>query len=135
MPSAGRDPLPGNKQRAEKPPLPDGGESESFFETGICQRQRPDRVSGPFDQLKAVYEEEYSSYADYSLTETTVNGYRAPVMKYYDDRFGAKMYVDVDFGGEYDGCYGVSFNVGADTLAECDSDAAWAIIRSLEFAN
>ena len=38
----------------------------------------------------------------------------------------------MDFGGEHDGFYGMSFNVSVSTLDECDTDVVWAIIQSFE---
>lgn len=84
-----------------------------------------------FDELKQSYEENNSDEDDYSLTETTINGYRALVMT-YSDWLGATMRVDIDFGGNHDGWYGISFAVSGDTLADCDTDLVWAIIESLE---
>lgn len=86
-----------------------------------------------FDELKASYEKNNSSMDDYSLTETTVNGYKAQIMT-YSDWLGSTMRVDVDFGGSHDGYYGMSFCVSANTLEECDTDLIWAIIESFELA-
>lgn len=86
-----------------------------------------------FDELKASYEKNNSSMDDYSLTETTVNGYKAQIMT-YSDWLGATMRVDVDFGGSHDGYYGMSFCVSANTLEECDTDLIRAIIESFELA-
>lgn len=86
-----------------------------------------------FDELKASYEKNNSGMDDYSLTETTVNGYKAQIMT-YSDWLGATMRVDVDFGGSHDGYYGMSFCVSADSLEECDTDLIWAIIESFELA-
>lgn len=86
-----------------------------------------------YEEYKKAYKEKYASEDDYSLTETTVNGYKAMVMK-YSDWLGSSMYVDVDFGGSHNGYYGMCFNVSADSLAECDTDLVWAIIESFELA-
>ena len=84
-----------------------------------------------FEELKASYEENNSDEDDYSLVETTVNGYRAQVMK-YSDWLGATMRVDVDFGGNHDGFYGMSFAVSGDSLEDCDTELVWAIIESMK---
>ena len=83
-----------------------------------------------FDELKASYEQNNSSEDEYSLVETTVNGYKALVLK-YSDWLGATMRIDIDFGGSHDGWYGISFAVSGDTLADCDTELVWAIIRSM----
>lgn len=85
------------------------------------------------EELKASYETNNKDEDDYSLVETTINGYRALVLK-YSDWLGATMRVDLDFGGEHDGYYGISFSVSGDALADCDTDAVWAIINSMELA-
>lgn len=86
-----------------------------------------------YEEYKTAYKEKYSSEDDYSLTETTVNGYKAMIMK-YSDWLDSSMYVDVDFGGSHGGYYGMCFNVTADSLDECDTDLVWAIIESFELA-
>ena len=90
--------------------------------------------SANFDELKKSYEENNSDEDDYSLVDTTINGYKAMVLK-YSDWLGATMRVDIDFGGDHDGWYGLSFSVTADELDDCDSDIVWAIIESLELAD
>ena len=82
-------------------------------------------------ELKASYEKNNSDEEDYSLVETTVNGYKAIIMK-YSDWLGSTMRVDIDFGGKHDGWYGMSFAVSGDNLADCDTDLVWAIINSME---
>ena len=82
-------------------------------------------------ELKQSYEENNSDEDDYSLKETTLNGYKAIVMT-YSDWLGATMRVDVDFGGSHDGWYGISFAVSGDTLSDCDTELIWAIIESME---
>ena len=84
-------------------------------------------------ELKASYEEHNSDEDDYSLTETTVNGCKALVLT-YSDWLGATMRVDLDFGGNHDGWYGVSFAVSGDSLEDCNSELVWAIIESMELA-
>ena len=42
------------------------------------------------------------------------------------------MRVDVDFGGNHDGWYGISFVVTGDSLKDCDTDLVWAVIESME---
>lgn len=84
-------------------------------------------------ELKASYEANNSSEDDYSLSEITVNGYKAIELK-YSDWLGATMRVDVDFGGSHDGYYGMSFCVSGDSLSDCDTDLIWAIIESFELA-
>ena len=84
-----------------------------------------------FDELKASYQANNSSEDNYSLVDTTVNGYKAQILK-YSDWLGATMRVDLDFGGDHDGWYGISFAVSGDTLADCDTDVVWAIIESME---
>lgn len=84
-----------------------------------------------FDELKASYEENNSDEEDYSLTEMMIGGYKAMVMT-YSDWLGSTMRVDIDFGGEHDGFYGMSFAVSGDSLFDCDSDIVWAIIESME---
>jgi len=86
-----------------------------------------------FDELKASYEENNSDEDEYSLVETTVNGYKALILK-YSDWLGATMRVDIDFGGNHDGWYGLSFAVSGDTLSDCDTELIWAIIESMELA-
>lgn len=85
------------------------------------------------EELKASYEENNSGEDDYSLTETTVNGYKAIILK-YTDWLNSTMRVDVDFGASHDGVYGMSFVVSGDSLDECDTDLIWAIIESFELA-
>ena len=84
-----------------------------------------------FDELKASYEKNNSDADDYSLVETTVNGYRAQILK-YSDWLGSTMRVDVDFGGNHDGWYGISFAVSGDSPEDCDTELVWAIIESME---
>ncbi len=102
-------------------------------ETGVGILIDPMLGDTNFDELKKSYEENNSDEDDYSLTETTVNGYRAQIMK-YTDWLGATMRVDVDFGGKHGNYYGISFAVSGDTLADCDTDLVWAIIESMEVA-
>ena len=83
------------------------------------------------DELKKSYEENNSDEDDYSLTETTVNGCRALILK-YSDWLGSTMRVDLDFGGNHDGWYGISFAVSGDSLADCDTELVWAIIESMK---
>lgn len=83
------------------------------------------------EELRQSYQENNSDEDDYSLTEITVNGYKALLLK-YSDFLGATMRVDVDFGGNHDGWYGISFAVSGDSLADCDADLVWAIIESME---
>lgn len=82
-------------------------------------------------ELKASYEKNNSKEDEYSLVETTVNGYKALILK-YTDWLGSTMRVDIDFGGNHDGYYGMSFSVKADALKLCDTDLVWAIIQSME---
>ena len=89
--------------------------------------------SANFDELKQSYEENNSDEDEYSLVETTVGGYKALILK-YSDWLGATMRVDIDFSGEHDGWYGLSFAVTGDSLSDCDTDLVWAIIESLELA-
>lgn len=84
-----------------------------------------------FDELKASYAENNSDEDEYSLVETTVNGYKALILK-YSDWLGATMRVDIDFGGNHDGWYGISFAVSGDSLSDCDTELIWAIIDSME---
>ena len=84
-----------------------------------------------FEELRSSYETNNSDEDDYSLTETTINGYRAMIMT-YSDWLGATMRVDIDFGGNHDGWYGISFAVSGDSLADCNTDLVWAIIQSME---
>ena len=44
------------------------------------------------------------------------------------------MRVDVDFGGDHNGFFGVSFAVSGDSLKDCDTELVWAIIQSMELA-
>ena len=82
-------------------------------------------------ELKQSYEENNSDEDDYSLKETTLNGYKAIIMT-YSDWLGATMRIDIDFGGNHDGWYGVSFVVSGDSLSDCDTDVVWSIINSME---
>ena len=84
-----------------------------------------------FAELKQSYAENNSDEDEYSLVETTVNGYKALILK-YSDWLGATMRVDVDFGGEHDGWYGISFAVSGDSLEDCDTDLVWAVIESMK---
>ncbi len=84
-----------------------------------------------FEELKASYQQNNSDEQDYSLVETTVNGYKALVLK-YSDWLGSTMRVDIDFGGNHDGWYGLSFAVSGDSLGDCDTPLVWAIIESME---
>lgn len=84
-------------------------------------------------ELKASYEKNNSDEDEYSLVETTVNGYKAIILK-YSDWLGSTMRVDIDFGGNHDGYYGMSFAVSGDSLKDCDTDLVWAIINSMELA-
>ncbi len=86
-----------------------------------------------FDELKASYEKNNSDEKDYSLVETTVNGYKALILK-YSDWLGSTMRVDLDFGGKHGNYYGISFAVSGDSLADCDTELVWAIINSMELA-
>lgn len=86
-----------------------------------------------FEEFKQSYEENNSDEEDYSLEETTVNGYQAQILK-YSDWLGSTMRVDVDFGGEHDGFFGISFAVSGDSPKDCDTDLVWAIIKSMELA-
>ena len=85
------------------------------------------------DELKKSYEENNSDEDDYSLTETTVNGCRALILK-YSDWLGSTMRVDIDFGGKHGNYDGMSFAVSGDSLEDCDTDLVWAIIESMELA-
>ena len=82
-------------------------------------------------ELKASYEANNSDEEDYSLVETQVNGYRALVLK-YTDWLSSTMRVDIDFGGNHDGWYGISFAVSGNSLRDCDTDLIWAIIQSMK---
>ena len=86
-----------------------------------------------FDELKASYEKNNSDEKDYSLVETTVNGYKAMILK-YSDWLGSTMRVDIDFGGKHGNFYGMSFAVSGDSLEDCDTELVWAIIQSMEVA-
>ena len=86
-----------------------------------------------FDELKKSYEEHNSDEEDYSLVETTVNGYKAMILK-YSDWLSSTMRVDIDFGGKHGNYYGMSFAVSGDSLADCDTPLVWAIIESMELA-
>ena len=86
-----------------------------------------------FDELKASYEKNNSDEKDYSLVETTVNGYKAMILK-YSDWLGSTMRVDIDFGGRHGNFYGMSFAVSGDSLEDCDTELVWAIIQSMEVA-
>ena len=99
--------------------------------TGVGILIDPMLGSTNYDELKASYEQNNSKEDDYSLTETTINGFRAMIMT-YTDWLGATMRVDIDFGGKHDGYYGISFAVSGDSLKDCDSDLVWAIINSME---
>lgn len=100
-------------------------------ETGVGILIDPMLGANNLDELKKSYEEHNSTADDYSLTETTVNGYRAIIMT-YSDWLGATMRVDVDFGGSHDGFYGMSFAVSGDSLSDCNTDLVWAIIQSMK---
>ena len=82
-------------------------------------------------ELKASYEKNNSKEAEYSLKETTLLGYKALILT-YSDWLGATLRVDIDFGGNHDGFYGMSFSVKADTLKECDTPLVWAVIESMQ---
>ncbi len=84
-----------------------------------------------FEELKASYQEKNSKEDEYSLVETTVGSYKALILK-YSDWLGATMRVDIDFGGEHDGWFGMSFAVSGNSLKDCDTDLVWAIINSFE---
>ncbi len=86
-----------------------------------------------YDELKASYEKNNSDEKDYSLVETTVNGYKAMILK-YSDWLGSTMRVDIDFGGKHGNFYGMSFAVSGDSLEDCDTELVWAIIQSMEVA-
>ena len=83
-----------------------------------------------FEELKASYEKNNSDEDEYSLTDTTVNGLKAQILT-YSDWLGATMRVDIDFGGNHGGWYGISFAVSGDTLKDCNTELVWAIIRSM----
>ena len=100
-------------------------------ETGVGILIDPMLGHTNFDELRASYEENNSDEEDYTLTETTINGYKAMVMT-YSDWLGSTMRVDIDFGGEHDGFYGMSFAVSGDSIWDCDTDIVWAIIESME---
>ena len=100
-------------------------------DTGVGILIDPMLGSTNFDELKASYEENNSDEEDYSLTETTINGHKAMIMT-YSDWLGSTMRVDIDFGGEHDGFYGMSFAVSGDSIWDCDTDIVWAIIESME---
>lgn len=86
-----------------------------------------------FEELKASYEKNNSDEQDYSLVQTTVNGYKAQILK-YTDWLGSTMRVDIDFGGKHGDFYGISFAVSGDSLDDCDTPLVWAIIESMELA-
>lgn len=100
-------------------------------DTGVGILIDPMLGSTNFDELKASYEANNSDEDDYSLTETTILGYKALIMT-YSDWLGSTMRVDIDFGGNHDGWYGISFSVSGDSLDDCDTDLIWAIIESME---
>ncbi len=102
-------------------------------DTGVGILIDPMLGSGNYDELKASYEKNNSDEDDYSLTETTINGYRAMIMT-YSDWLGSTMRVDIDFGGNHGGYYGISFAVSGDSLGDCDTELVWAIIKSMEVA-
>ena len=52
--------------------------------TGVGILLDPMLGSGNFEELKASYEQNNSDEENYSLVETTVNGYKAQIMKYSD---------------------------------------------------
>ena len=99
--------------------------------TGVGILIDPMLGSANFDELKKSYEENNSDEDEYSLTETTVSGYKALILK-YSDFLGATMRVDIDFGEEHDGWFGMSFAVSGNSLSDCDTDIVWAIINSME---
>ncbi len=100
-------------------------------DTGVGILIDPMLGSKNFEELRASYEKNNSDEDDYSLTDTTINGFRAQIMT-YTDWLGATMRVDIDFGGAHDGFYGMSFAVSGDSLEDCDTDIVWAIIESME---
>ncbi len=102
-------------------------------DTGVGILIDPMLGESNFEELKASYEKNNSDEEDYSLVETTVNGYKAMILK-YSDWLGSTMRVDIDFGGKHGSWYGISFAVSGDSLEDCDSDIVWAIIRSMEVA-
>lgn len=99
--------------------------------TGVGILMDPMLGATNLDELKASYAEHNSDEDEYSLVETTVNGYKALILK-YSDFLGATMRVDIDFGGNHDGWYGLSFAVSGESLKDCDTDLVWAIIESME---
>ena len=100
-------------------------------ETGVGILIDPMLGDTNYDELKESYEKNNSDEDDYSLVETTINGYKAMIMK-YSDWLGSTMRVDIDFGGKHGNYYGMSFAVSGDTLEDCDTDLVWAIIQSME---
>ena len=102
-------------------------------DTGVGILIDPMLGSTNLAELKKSYEENNSDEEDYSLVETTINGHNAIIMK-YSDWLGSTMRVDIDFGGNHDGFYGMSFAVSGDSLQDCDTDIVWAIINSMEIA-
>ena len=100
-------------------------------ETGVGILIDPMLGANNLSELKASYEAHNSDEDDYSLTETTVNGYKALILT-YSDWLGSTMRVDIDFGGAHGGFYGMSFAVSGDSLEDCNTDLVWAIIESME---
>ena len=100
-------------------------------DTGVGILIDPMLGSTNLAEIKASYEEHNSDEDDYSLVETTRNGYQALIMT-YSDWLGSTLRVDLDFGGNHDGFYGMSFAVSGNSLEDCDSDLVWAIIDSME---
>lgn len=86
-----------------------------------------------YEEYKTSFEKEYSKEADYSMEETTVNGYKTLVMT-YTDWLSSGMQVVVDFGKSVDGYYGMRFSVTGDSVDICNSDTVWAVIKSMEIA-
>lgn len=88
-----------------------------------------------FEEWRAVFEEKYSGYDNYSLEETTLNGYRALYCQ-YEDWIGAYVVIVVDFGDHFgSGSYcGMRFSISGSSIDACSADEVTAIVRSFELS-
>lgn len=86
-----------------------------------------------YEEFRNKFETEFSGNKNYSLEETDINGYKTMVVK-YDDSDGGNMVVIVDFNGFFGegSYYGMRFVVSGKTIADCDTDVVWSIIKSFE---
>lgn len=92
-----------------------------------------------YEENKASFAQ-YSSSKDYSLEETTINGFKCVKATYFDDdifsNYTAQFYIDFGEKSITNSYYGVKITVTSEaSLERCLSDDILAIVNSIKIVN